>query len=455
MTILFDIFPATGHYNASFAIAAGLKSAGHRVVYCGDGGFEQIITEKGLKFVPSCSRFILPDKYQFLNKGFALIAECFKSMLTQSRQKQIIKNAYDFKDVVKGIAPDFVVLDAHLSIKSIVYRQLEIPLILLETMPLSFPDPYVPPFTSAFIPTGSQLSFFWINCLWRKLVLKRKFFNIFNAMLFFGQDFQSLHRKLANLLNFSLQGRIDIKRPFVTGIKGMKTLATVPSCFDFPRKYLPDCYFTESGIDVSRDEIIVNKRYLKLIEIFRQFKQKQSNTRLIYCSLGTVSSDSGNRHEIFFKKIKKLCLRHPAYIFVLSTGACSIANLLPLPSNMYIFRHLPQMDILKHCDLMITHGGMNSIAECIWNEIPMLVLPLSYKWDQPGNSARVVYHGLGLRGSIRNDTVCQFEKKIHCILRDYSFYKQRLSLMKLKMYPQNDVVPAWWKLFDLLKEKVA
>ena len=34
MTILFDIYPAIGHLNASFALADKLLKEKHRVVYC-------------------------------------------------------------------------------------------------------------------------------------------------------------------------------------------------------------------------------------------------------------------------------------------------------------------------------------------------------------------------------------------------------------------------------------
>jgi len=34
MTILFDIYPAIGHFNASFVLANELLSRQHRIVYC-------------------------------------------------------------------------------------------------------------------------------------------------------------------------------------------------------------------------------------------------------------------------------------------------------------------------------------------------------------------------------------------------------------------------------------
>lgn len=111
--------------------------------------------------------------------------------------------------------------------------------------------------------------------------------------------------------------------------------------------------------------------------------------------------------------------------------------LLPCPSNMYVFQHLPQLHLLSYCDLMVTLGGMNSIAECIEKEVPMLVCPLSLKSDQLGNSARVVYHGLGLRARIRWDSSRTMEKRIVQIFENYATFKRNLSIMKAKILAEN------------------
>ncbi len=451
MTILFDIFPATGHYNASFAIADRLQSAGHRIIYCGEKGFEQTFKSKGFEYIPTCSRLYPPDKLSFSGKCMSILCECFVSIFTRSRQKQIAKNANEFAAIVRATAPDFVVLDAQLSLKTIVYRHLAIPMVLLETMPLSLPDPWVPPFTSEFIPNQSLWSKFKIQFLWQSLVWKRKFYMMLFALLFSGQDYFSLHRKLAVTYGLPFKRSLDFKRAFITGIKGVSILAMTPGCFDFPRKYTPNCYFAESRVDARREEVITNRRYLQVIERVRSLKAQQPDTRLIYCSLGTILSDSGDRYKVFFRKMKKVCLRNPHYIFVMSVGMLyDITCLLPLPANVYVFQKVPQLDMLAHCDIMLTHGGMNSIAECIRQETPMLVFPLSLKWDQPGNSARVAYHGLGLQGDIRKDSPRQIEKKLDQLMCEYIFFKQNLAIMKQKMFAQQTDIPSWWELLPSL-----
>jgi len=81
---------------------------------------------------------------------------------------------------------------------------------------------------------------------------------------------------------------------------------------------------------------------------------------------------------------------------------------------------------------------MNSITECIFSEVPMLVYPLSFNWDQPGNSARVVYHKLGLRGKINVDSPKTISKKIHLILGNRQIYLDNIRQMKKKFEQRNN-----------------
>ena len=83
---------------------------------------------------------------------------------------------------------------------------------------------------------------------------------------------------------------------------------------------------------------------------------------------------------------------------------------------------------------MITHGGFNSVKECIFFDVPLIVFPVIR--DHPAIAARVVYHGLGITGDIRETSVDQIHNFIDRILEDSTF-KARVAAMG-KIFRENE-----------------
>jgi MGT family glycosyltransferase len=108
----------------------------------------------------------------------------------------------------------------------------------------------------------------------------------------------------------------------------------------------------------------------------------------VYLSLGSLGSAD-------FDLMRGLVatLADSPHRFVVSKGPQH--DQYELADNMRGAEFLPQTTILPHVDLVITHGGNNTVTECFHFGKPMIVLPLF--WDQYDNAQRVNELGFGVR----------------------------------------------------------
>jgi UDP:flavonoid glycosyltransferase YjiC (YdhE family) len=72
-----------------------------------------------------------------------------------------------------------------------------------------------------------------------------------------------------------------------------------------------------------------------------------------------------------------------------------LADQIRLADNMVGEAVLPQPAILPQVDVVVTHGGNNTVTECFNAGVPMVVLPLF--WDQVDNAQRIDETGFGVR----------------------------------------------------------
>ncbi len=109
---------------------------------------------------------------------------------------------------------------------------------------------------------------------------------------------------------------------------------------------------------------------------------------LIYLSLGSLgSADVG-----LMQRLVDL-LGRTEHRVIVSKGP--LADEITLHDNMTGAGFLPQPAVLPMVDLVITHGGNNTVFECFHHGKPMIVLPLF--WDQVDNAQRVDETGFGRR----------------------------------------------------------
>ncbi|OJT21627.1 hypothetical protein BO221_27890 [Archangium sp. Cb G35] len=120
------------------------------------------------------------------------------------------------------------------------------------------------------------------------------------------------------------------------------------------------------------------------------FDKLRADAFKVYVSLGTVFND---KPEVFRTILRGLDV--PGVQVVVSGGAAYPALASgPLPSNVLLFRRVPQVDLLPKVDLVIGHGGNNTTNETLAAGRPLLVVPVG--GEQHDNARRVEYLGAGL-----------------------------------------------------------
>jgi MGT family glycosyltransferase len=108
----------------------------------------------------------------------------------------------------------------------------------------------------------------------------------------------------------------------------------------------------------------------------------------VYLSLGSL----GSADVALMQKLIDT-LAETDYFVVVSLGPQH--RELRLAPNMTGEEFLPQPAILPDVDVVITHGGNNTVTESLHFGKPMVVLPLF--WDQHDNAQRMHELGLGRR----------------------------------------------------------
>lgn len=97
---------------------------------------------------------------------------------------------------------------------------------------------------------------------------------------------------------------------------------------------------------------------------------KLYNKFVIYISLGTVYNNVNfDIYNNFFKAFENVDA-----VIVLAAYHVDLSN-FQIPDNFIVRDYVPQTDILKYTDVAITHCGMNSTSELIYNKIPFVSIP--------------------------------------------------------------------------------
>ncbi|HTX32782.1 MAG TPA: glycosyltransferase [Solirubrobacteraceae bacterium] len=145
---------------------------------------------------------------------------------------------------------------------------------------------------------------------------------------------------------------------------------------------------------------------------------------LVYLSLGSLGSADVDLMQGLIDALAEL----DEVRVVVSLGPQH--ELLRLPEGLTGAEYLPQTEVLRHAGAVITHGGNNTVTECMHFGCPMIVLPLF--WDQHDNAQRVAERGFGIRLDTYGHEPAELRAALRRVLGDAAL-RQRMQEVSARL----------------------
>jgi len=323
------------------------------------------------------------------------------------------------KDIIEKHRPVAFILEPFTSYLMHLLKKEKVDYILVTSTCFNEKRKNMPPLDSYFIPKKSVLSCNYVNFLWQK----KNILGLFHKQIYikhFVKNKKSLSPRTMGI-------RLKDCPELILGVKE----------FEYP--------ITRTALD---DNIhFIGPKNMNYTSSNNKFDWESigNYNKLIYFSFGTVVDilllrNAKDDFVKFINRIIQACSEIDGLTLIISLGGRNFPKheLINSSKNIHIFDWVPQQtEILNKASLAITHGGLGTVKECLINKVPMLAYPIA--GDQFGNSGRIVYHKLGLRGKYKRDSSKKIKQKIQTILKSESISQnvKKMNEIFLNSYNRN------------------
>ncbi|MDR3694228.1 glycosyltransferase [Mucilaginibacter sp.] len=414
--VLLIAFPTFSHYVSMVPLAKKYQSMGYKVSFTGTKAHKDLIEGWGMNFI-ACSYLQNYDISSFRIAVTLFVNSWLSPKFMKKRFRHYLQFSNEIAAIAAGDGIEKIVLDAHLSFYCLFFLEQLPYTIIFNTKLYTAKNNGFPPLNANFIASRNLIGIVGANILWYLKYIRPFTHKLLNKIVLKGYDeHQFIKRSLA-------KKQIEYNDFFLPAYKAFfhyeLNMEKVPfqhyitrtNCIEYPWKKpgIKELYLDMPPY-VNLQDISSYPNLNKFIEDFLELKKQNHSVVLIYCALGTMTSRYKKKCIQFYKVFLKTFDNPAKYRLILSTGDVPM-HIFKTQNNAFIRKRIPQHSVLKLSNLMINHGGLNTIMECINFKVPMLVYPVNPNFDQKGNAARVVFHGIGLRGSLEKDNCDQLLKK--------------------------------------------
>jgi len=357
-TVLLLPLPEIGHCAPAIRIARRLRARGNTVKWLALPAICGHLENAGEEVLP--------------------LVSLLRGNLTGHLQERraLIEAAADgrFAQFVRALSPDVVVVDVILSLLLLPLQEIGIPgLTLSVTLPDDIDAKALSPWLD-YTPSSG---------LWGSI--KRR-------VLFAG-----LHLVAWILRLYDFENLVDMGRRSLIGQQLPKTILRRPGFTVLYHLPVPELIACSETFDFPREQVLHRHFVGPCVEAMKNlvpFPFDELDGRpLVVCAFGSMAHRyRGHRNALC--RILEIARERPQWQWVVSTGQ-AFSTSTDIPANVIAREWLPQWELLQRAALFITHGGMASVKESILAGVPMLIIPGAC--DQPGNAARVMHWGMGLK----------------------------------------------------------
>jgi len=383
----------TSVVNSSLALALRLRKDNHEVSYGSFSNIESTITSANLPFLK------LPN-LQKLTEDQTTSAKEIKTAITCSPTLFGIEK-YDLS-IIDIECHEFIVSSPIFSKK----------LILLSTFLSLWRRPGLIPLHLSELPSASKARPCNTFLIWFHYISLKMLRNRLSKLKKFGKDRISNLEMLAIHSGFPWNEKKDetqwLKPVFYKDI----AVLNLNDCeLDFPHAPNSHAHYVGPMFNIDSAEIYSafgDSEKNRLQIIFDKNKSSEERS-LVYCAFGRFKK---SYDDSLIQRILDAAAQRPGWDFLISFGGHELSqSLKKAPSNVHLFRWLPQMTVLLQSDCAVIHSGISSINECINARVPMVLYSLGIR-DQEGNAARVAFHKLGVIGNRDRDSSEDLESNI-------------------------------------------
>ncbi len=371
---LFFSLPASGHVNPSLPLVKELTRRGEQIVYFSSRPFAQIIQAAGAEYRPYRNEFLsdlgqIPEKLHELS--WLLMRTCSELLETELES-------------LKRERPDYVITDSVAPWGQWVGELLRVPVVTS---------------TPTFAINRHVLAY------GVKHGVRPKSAGVFFSKL----------RHIAKALRL----RREMRRRY--GARGPAWMETVAGRSNLNIVYTSRYFQPCAGTFDERYQFV--GPLMAARSDSNEFPWSELRDRkAVYVSLGTLFNADGAFYRRCFD-----AFGGEDFPVILSAGAnVGLARLGTAPPNFVVRAHVPQLEVLQRTAAFVTHGGMNSVNEGLYNGVPLLVIPQMSEQEMVGR--RVEELGAGIFLANEEVTAQRMRESVRRLLSDSGFTKQAMAV---------------------------